>query len=155
MSSVNKYSLGITMGTGKTLVVVPKDTPLPVQRSLTVSTTEDQQRNIGLIVTLGERPLGEDNFQLSRIRLDDIDTGPKGEPRVRLTFRGYTNGLWSVGVQCRPGAAEQELSIIPSVGLSKAEVDKMQAKVVRYVEEHKRDEEALAATDEIIPLPAI
>ncbi len=155
MPDITKYSLGIASGTGKTIVIVPKDTPLPVQRSLTVTTTKDRQDNIGLIVTLGERPEAEDNYQLSRIRLDAIELGPKGEVKVKLVFRGFVNGLWAVGVRYREGAPEQQLSIIPSAGLSKTELGRIQEKAAKYIEENKPDEEAQPATTEIIPLPAI
>ena len=155
MAAITKHSLGITSKTGKTIVIVPKGTTLPVQRALTVTTTIEKQHNIGLIVTLGERTEGEENFQLSRIRLDDIEESPKGELRVKLTFRGFTNGLWSVGVQYKPGGAEQQLSIIPSAGLSKTELEKIQEKSMKYIEEHKPAEEAELATADIIPLPAI
>ena len=155
MSDVTKYSLGISSGTGKTIVVVPKDTPLPVQRSLVVTTTKDYQENIGLIVTLGERPQAEDNYLLSRIRLDAIEPGPKGEVKVRLVFRGFVNGLWAVGVQYREGAPEQQLSIIPSAGLSKTELGRIQEKAAKYIEDNKPEEEAQPATTETIPLPAI
>jgi len=155
MTDVTKHSLGIASGSGKTIVVVPKDTPLPVQRSLTVTTAKDEQYNIGLIITLGERPLAEENFQLSRIRLEDFDFGSKGEARVRLVFRGFANGLWGVGVQYKEGAAERQLSIIPSVGLSRTELEKVQEKAMRYMEDNKPSGEAEPAQTEIIPLPAI
>jgi len=155
MASITKYSLGIASSTGKTIVVVPKDTPLPVQRSLIVTTVEDDQSNIGLVVVLGERPQAEENFQLSRIKLDDIKLCPKGEVEVRLVFRGFVNGLWAVGVQYREGIPEQQLSIIPSAGLSRAELEKVQEKAAQYLEDNKPTEEAVPATEEVIPLPAI
>ena len=135
--------------------IVPKNTPLPVQRCLTVTTTEDNQKNIGLIVTLGERFVAEDNFQLSRIKLDDIDTLPKGEVKVKLTFRGFTNGLWSVGVCYKEGGYEQQLSIIPSAGLSRVELEKIQEKAMKYIEEHIPTEPATPAVAGVVPLPAI
>ena len=155
MTNVTKYSLGITSSTGKTLVVVPKDTQLPVQRSLTVTTAEDGQHNIGLVITFGERPEAEDNFQLSRVRLDDIAPGPKGEAKVHLVFRGFVNGLWGVGVRYRVGERERQLSIIPSAGLSNAELAAVQEKAMKYIEEHKADGEVSCAFTEVIPLPAI
>ena len=155
MADKTKHSLGIASRSGKTIVIVPKDTPLPVQRCLTVTTTEDNQKNIGLIVTLGERPKAEDNFQLSRIKLDDIDTLPRGALNVKLTFRGFTNGLWSVGVCYKEGGQEQELSIIPSAGLSRAELEKVQEKAMKYIEEHKPAGVAEPATADVIPLPPI
>jgi molecular chaperone DnaK len=153
--AATKHTLGITSNAGKTIVIVPKDTPLPVQRCLTVTTTEDNQKNIGLIVTLGERFVAEDNFQLSRIKLDDIDTMPKGEVKVKLTFRGFTNGLWSVGVCYKEGGYEQQLSIIPSAGLSRVELEKIQEKAMKYIEEHIPTEPATPAVAGVVPLPAI
>ena len=150
-----KHTIGITSNAGKTIVIVPKNTPLPVQRCLTVTTTEDNQKNIGLIVTLGERFVAEDNFQLSRIKLDDIDTLPKGEVKVKLTFRGFTNGLWSVGVCYKEGGYEQQLSIIPSAGLSRVELEKIQEKAMKYIEEHIPTEPATPAVAGVVPLPAI
>lgn len=155
MTNVTKHSLGIASGTGKTIVVVPKDTPLPVQRTLTVTTAGDKQRNIGLVVVMGERPQAEDNYQLSRIRLDDIEPGLRGEATVKLTFRGFANGLWSVGIRYRANLPEQHLSIIPSAGFSKTELGIIQEKAAKYIEDNILEEEAPPVTEDIIPLPAI
>ena len=155
MANATKYSLGLGSRSGKTITVIPRGTVLPAQRCLTVTTVEDKQSNIGLVITLGERPTSEENFLLSRIRLDDIEDLPKGEVRVKLTFRGFINGLWSVGVRYKDDGPEQQLSIIPSAGLSKIELEKIQAKAMKYIEEHKLAEEAPPATSDIIPLPAI
>lgn len=155
MANVTKHSLGIASRSGKTIIIVPKGSTLPVQRSVTVTTWQDNQRNIGLIVTLGERTEAEENFTLSRIKLDDIDYLPRGEVKVKLTFRGYTNGLWSVGVQYKQGGPEQLLSIIPSAGLTRTELEKIQDKAMKYIEENKPEGEAEPATASIIPLEAI
>jgi molecular chaperone DnaK (HSP70) len=155
MADITKHSLGIASRSGKTIIIVPKGSSLPVQRSITVTTWQDNQHNIGLIVTLGERNEAEENFTLSRIKLDDIDYLPKGEVKVRLTFRGYTNGLWSVGVQYKQGGPEQQLSIIPSAGLTRSELEKVQEKAMRYIEENKPEGEVEPATTNIIPLDAI
>jgi molecular chaperone DnaK (HSP70) len=155
MPTATKHTLGIASAAGKNIIIVPRGTTLPAQRWLTVTTKEDNQKNIGLIVTLGERTESEENFQLSRIKLDDIDTLPKGEVKVRLTFRGFTNGLWSVGVCYKEGGFEQQLSIIPSAGLSRVELEKIQAKAIKYIEENIPNEPATLAIAGVVPLPAI
>jgi molecular chaperone DnaK (HSP70) len=147
--------MGISSAAGKNIIVVPRGTTLPCQRWLNVTTAKDNQKNIGLIVTLGERLVSEDNFQLSRIKLDDIDTLPKGEVKVKLTFRGFTNGLWSVGVCYKEGGFEQQLSIIPSAGLTRTELEKIQAKAMKYIEEHMPTEPATQAILNPVPLPEI
>ncbi len=155
MITATKHTLGLTSSKGKTIIIVPRGTTLPTQRCLTVTTEENNQKNIGLIITLGERNIAEENFQLSRIKLDDIDTLPKGEVKVKLTFRGFTNGLWSVGVCYKEGGFEQQLSIIPSAGLSRADLEKIQAKAMKYIEEHIPNEPATIAVAGVVPLPAI
>ena len=155
MPTATKHTLGIASAAGKNIIIVPRGTTLPAQRWFYVTTAKDKQKNIGLIVTLGERTVSEENFQLSRIKLDDIDILPRGEVKVKLTFRGFTNGLWSVGVCYKEGGFEQQLSIIPSAGLSKTELEKIQAKAIKYIEEHIPNEPATLAVAGVVPLPEI
>ncbi len=154
--SLSKWSVGIVYGTGRVLRVIPKDTPLPARRTFTVTTAEEQQPNIGLNVVLGEAPTAEGNFALSNIKLDGIELKPKGESKVRLTFYVYTNGIINIGVQYKDDEPEQKLTIIPSAGLSREEVAKIQKKYASYSEEPPAGQKQVEFPDlPVIPLPPI
>jgi molecular chaperone DnaK len=154
--NLSKWSICLAYGTGRVLRVIPKDTPLPAQRALTVTTMADKQENIGLSIVLGEQPTAIENYALSNIKLDGIELKPKGEARVALTFYVYTNGIINIGVKYKPDDAEQKLTIIPSSGLSRDDVAQLQKKYANYVEEPPAGQEQIKFPDlPEIPLPPI
>ncbi len=156
MPETSKWSLGVVYRGGRVIKIIPKDTLLPARRSFMVTSMEDDQPNVDLVIVLGEHAMVGDNYMLSRIKLDGIEKGPKGAPRVKLTFYSYTNGIYEVGVRYKKDDPEQMLTVIPTAGLSKAEADAVRTTATKYAEEHRPQEKDCAPESElpVIPLPA-
>jgi len=152
-----KWSIGLVYGTGRVLRVIPKDTPLPAKRPLTVTTLKDQQANIGLTIVLGEQPTADENYCLSNIKLDGIERLPKGEAKVFLNFYLFSSGVINVGVRYKADQEqEQKLTIIPSAGLSKEEISTLQRRYANFVEEPPAGQEPMQFPDlPVMPLPPI
>ena len=134
--------------------LVPKGVPVPLKRTIIVTTAADAQPNMVLDVYLGERPLAADNYLIARVNLTDIESGAKGTSKVKLTFYIYTNGIYEVGIRYKEDGDEQKVSIIPSAGLTTEEVDKIKLRMSKYAEELK-PQEISASGNPVIPLPAI
>jgi molecular chaperone DnaK len=152
--NLTKWTLGIAAAGGKYMPLVPKGVPVPLKRTITVTTTTDAQPNMVLDVYLGERPVAADNYLIARVNLTDIESGSKGTSKVKLTFYIYANGIYEVGIRYKEDGDEQKVSIIPSAGLTGEEVEKIKQRICKYAEEMK-PQEISASGNPIIPLPAI
>jgi molecular chaperone DnaK len=125
MTIDSKWSLGFASHTGDFVVVIPKGSPLPARRSVTVTTVVDAQPDMKLSVYMGEGHKARDNYPLSNIKLDCFEKGAAGVPRVKLTFYAYEHNVFRIGVCYREGELEHEISIIPSTGLSEEDVNRL------------------------------
>ena len=111
------------------MVVIPKGTPLPARRSLTVTTSVDSQADMLLAVGMGESKKASENYPLSNVRLECREKAPAGESSIRLTFYAYEHSVLRIGVRYKPNEAEQEVSIIPAAGMSEEETKRLQKHV--------------------------
>jgi molecular chaperone DnaK len=151
---LTKWAMGIAAAGGKYMPLVPKGVPVPVKRTITVTTCADAQPNMVLDVYLGERPTAAENYLIARVNLTDIETGPRGTAKVKLTFYIYANGIYEVGIQYKVDGEEQKVSIIPSAGLTAEEVEQIKTRISKYAEEMK-PQEISASGNPVIPLPSI
>ena len=141
-------SLGIeTMG-GVSTKLIERNTTIPTQRSQTFSTAADNQTQVEIHVTQGERAMAADNKSLGRFILDGIPPAPRGMPQVEVSFDVDANGILNVTAKDKSTGKVQSIRIEASSGLSDADIQKMQdeAKVHEQEDETKR---ALAETRNI------
>jgi molecular chaperone DnaK (HSP70) len=154
VAELTKWSLGIASRGGTFIVIIPKNTPLPVKRRVVVTTTEDNQPNIGLDIRLGEESRASENFAFSCVRLDDVEKAAKGVPRVKLTFYAYANSVYNIGVRYKDDDPEQLLTVFPSFGMSQSQVTSIHNMISKMAEACQPVElETLAGAT--IPLPSI
>jgi len=125
MTVNSKWSLGFASCTGDFIVVIPKGSPLPARRSVSVPTAVDSQPDMKLSIYMGESSKAGDNYPLSNIKLDCFEKGAAGVPRVKLTFYAYEHSVFRIGVCYREGEPEQEISIIPATGLSEEDMNRL------------------------------
>ena len=89
-------SLGIeTMG-GVATKLIEKNTTVPTQRSQVFSTAADNQTEVTIHITQGERPLAADNKSLGQFNLGGISPAPRGMPQIEVTFDIDANGILNV-----------------------------------------------------------
>jgi len=130
-------SLGIeTMG-GVSTKLVERNTTIPTQRSQTFSTAADNQTQVEIHITQGERAMAGDNKSLGRFILDGIPPAPRGMPQVEVSFDVDANGILNVTAKDKASGKEQSIRIEASSGLSDADIDKMQAEA----KEHEGEDE--------------
>jgi len=125
MTANSKWSLGFASHTGDYIVIIPKGSPLPARRSVTVTTAVDSQPNMKLAIYMGESKKAEENYPLSNIRLDCFEKGAAGVPRIKLTFYAYEHSVFRIGVCYKEGEPEQDISIIPATGLSEEDMNRL------------------------------
>jgi molecular chaperone DnaK len=133
---VTPLSLGIETLGGVSTKLIERNTTIPTSKSQVFSTASDGQTSVEINVLQGERELARDNRSLGRFILDGIPPAPRGVPQIEVAFDLDANGIVSVRAHDKGTGREQRITIQPSSGLSKDEVERM----VRDAESHAEDD---------------
>ena len=142
---VTPLSLGIeTMG-GVATKVIDRNTTVPTSKSETFSTAADNQPQVEIHVTQGERELAGDNKSLGRFVLDGIAPAPRGVPQVEVTFNIDANGILNVTAKDKGTGKEQSITISDSGNLSKEDIEKAAKDAEAHADEDKKKREAIDA----------
>ncbi|GFE13321.1 chaperone protein DnaK [Streptomyces glebosus] len=132
-------SLGVETRGGVMTKIIERNTTIPVRRTETFSTAEDNQGAVDIVVLQGERELAKDNRVLGRFQLKDIRPAPRGEPQVEVTFDVDANGILNVTARDKDTGAEQGITISEGSNLDQSEVERM----VQEAEAHRGEDQAL------------
>jgi molecular chaperone DnaK len=132
------HSLGIeTMG-GIFTHLIERNTTIPTQKSQVFSTASDGQTSVEINVLQGEREMARDNKSLGKFILDGIPPASRGVPQIEVTFDIDANGIVNVHAKDKGTGREQRITLQPSSGLSKDQIEKM----VRDAESHADEDKA-------------
>ena len=116
--------------------MIPRNTTIPTSKTEVFSTAADNQTQVEIHVTQGERPMAADNKSLGRFILDGIPPAPRGVPQVEVTFDMDASGILTVTAKDKATGKTQNIKITGAVGLSDDEVKRMQEEA-----EHHKDED--------------
>jgi len=142
---VTPLSLGIeTMG-GVATKLIERNTTVPTSKSETFSTAADNQPQVEIHVTQGERELAADNKSLGRFSLDGIAPAPRGIPQIEVTFNIDANGILHVTAKDKGTGKEQSITISNSGNLSKEDIEKAQKEAEMHADEDKKKRELIDA----------
>ncbi|MFD4554624.1 molecular chaperone DnaK [Streptomyces sp. NPDC058469] len=136
---VTPLSLGVETRGGVMTKIIERNTTIPVRRTETFSTAEDNQPAVDVVVLQGERELAADNRVLGRFQLTDIRPAPRGEPQVEVTFDVDANGILNVTARDKDTGKEQGITISESSNLDGSEVERM----VQEAEHNRSQDQAL------------
>ena len=140
---VTPLSLGIeTMG-GVATKLIDRNTTVPTSKSETFSTAADNQPQVEIHVTQGERELAADNKSLGRFTLDGIAPAPRGIPQIEVTFNIDANGILHVTAKDKGTGKEQSITISNSGNLSKDDIAKAQKEAEMHADEDKKKRELI------------
>jgi molecular chaperone DnaK (HSP70) len=132
---VTPLSLGIeTMG-GAMGKLIMRNTRIPCQASEQFTTFVDGQANVKINVLQGERELAADCRSLATFDLRGVPPMPAGIPKVEVTFLIDANGILNVSAREQRSGVEANIQVIPSRGLTRAEVRKIEQESIRFARE--------------------
>jgi molecular chaperone DnaK len=138
-------SLGIeTMG-GVSTKLIERNTTIPTQRSQIFSTAADNQTQVEIHITQGERAMAADNKSLGKFILDSIPPAPRGMPQIEVIFDVDANGILNVTAKDKASGKEQSIKIEASSGLSEEDIESMQGDAKTYEKEDKEKRELVEA----------
>ena len=123
-------------------VLIPRNTTIPVTKSQTFSTAEDNQPAVDIVVFQGERPMARDNKMLGHFKLDGIRPARRGEPRIEVSFNIDANGIVNVKAKDLDTNKEQSITIQGNSGLSKEDIERMvkEAELNKEADEKRKEE---------------
>ena len=107
---VAPLSLGVAMQGDIFGVVVPRNTPIPTNKSRTFTTVEDNQTTVTFPVYEGERTQCRDNRLLGEFELNGIPPMPRGQAELVTTFEVDANGLLKVTALDRASGRKAQIS---------------------------------------------
>jgi heat shock 70kDa protein 1/2/6/8 len=142
---VAPLSLGVAMQGDVFGVVLPRNTPIPSNKSRTFTTVDDNQTTVSFPVYEGERSQCRDNRLLGEFELSGIPPMPRGQAELVCTFEVDANGLLKVSAMDRASGRKAQISIQNSVGrLSSAEIEQM----IKDAEQFKQADKDFSAKHE-------
>jgi molecular chaperone DnaK len=146
---VTPLSLGIeTMG-GVATKLIDRNTTIPTSKSETFSTASDNQPQVEIHVTQGEREFARDNKSLGRFTLDGIAPAPRGVPQIEVTFNIDANGIMNVTAKDKGTGKEQSITISNSGNLSKEDIEKAQKEAEMHADEDKKRREVIDVRNQL------
>jgi molecular chaperone DnaK len=145
---VTPLSLGVETLGGVMTKLIERNTTIPVRRSETFSTAEDNQSAVDIHVLQGERELARDNRTLGHFRLEGIAPAPRGLPQIDVAFDIDANGILTVTARDKTTGKEQSITISGSTQLSKEEIDRMVSDAQRHATEDRQQREAVEARNQ-------
>lgn len=132
---VTPLSLGIETLGGAMGKLIPANTRVPCRASETFTTFKDGQSNVKINVLQGERELARDCRSLGVFELQGVPPMPAGIPKIDVTFLIDQNGILNVSATERRSGETASVQIIPSHGLTREEVRRMQAEALEHARE--------------------
>jgi len=145
---VTPLSLGVETLGGVMTKLIERNTTIPVRRSETFSTADDNQSAVDIHVLQGERELARDNRTLGHFRLEGIAPAPRGMPQIDVAFDIDANGILTVTARDKTTGKEQSITISGSTQLSKEEIDRMVADAQQHAAEDRQQREAVEARNQ-------
>ncbi len=129
---VSPLSLGLETVGGVMKKLIPRNTTIPVRRSDTFSTSENNQTVVEVHILQGEREMVSDNKSLGRFKLMGIPPAPRGIPQVQVSFDIDANGILQVSALDKTTGRQQSITVQEASNLSEVEIQDM----IREAEEN-------------------
>ena len=154
---VTPLSIGVETAGGVFTKLVPKNTTIPAKVGQIFSTAQDNQSFVEVHVLQGEREMAEDNKSLAKFQLVGIPPAPRGVPQIQVSFDIDANGMLNVSAKDLGTGKEQSVRVVPTSGLTEAEIQRIIEDADAHAEddarkkelaELKNNGEALVATTE-------
>jgi molecular chaperone DnaK len=145
---VTPLSLGIETLGGVFTKLIEKNTTVPTKASQTFSTAEDNQTAVTVHVLQGEREQAKFNKSLAKFDLTGIESAPRGNPQVEVSFDIDANGILHVSAKDKKTGKEQRVEIKAGSGLSEDEIARMVNDAEANREEDKRFHELVGARNQ-------
>ncbi|MEM7734499.1 MAG: molecular chaperone DnaK [Deinococcota bacterium] len=138
---VTPLSLGVETKGGVFTSLIDRNTTVPVRKSETFTTAENNQTGVEVHVLQGERSMASDNKSLGRFKLEGIPPMPAGMPQVEITYDIDANGILNVTAKEKSTGKESSITIQNTTTLDDTEVDRMVNEAQNFAEQDREARE--------------
>ncbi len=146
---VTPLSLGVETKGGVFTKLIDRNTTVPVKKSETFTTAENNQTGVEVHVLQGERSMANDNKSLGRFKLDGIPPMMAGMPQVEITYDIDANGVLHVTAKEKSTGKEANITIQNTTTLSDEEVDRMVTEAQANAEADQKARESAEAKNQL------
>ena len=115
---VTPLSLGIETKGGVLTKLLERNTTIPTKRSETLTTADDNQPSVQILIYQGEREMASANKLIGAFELTGIPPAPRGVPQIEITFDVDANGILHVTAKDKGTGKENTIRIQEGSGLS-------------------------------------
>jgi molecular chaperone DnaK len=146
---VTPLTLAIETQGSVATAMIPRNTTIPTKKTETFSTAADNQSEVEVHITQGERPLASQNRTLGKFKLGGIMPAARGVPQIEVTFDIDANGILNVTAKDNATGKDAKITITSSSGLSKEEVERMAKDAEAHAAEDKDAKEKIEAKNQL------
>jgi len=151
---VTPLTLAIETLGGVATAMIARNTTIPTSKNNIFSTAADNQTQVEVHVSQGERPMSADNKSLGRFILDGVPPAPRGVPQIEVTFDIDASGILKATAKDKATGKSQNITITGAVGLSDNEVERMKEEAEKHKEEDKKKAEQVESRNKADSLVA-
>ncbi len=145
---VTPLSLGIETLGGVMTKIIEKNTTIPIKKTQTFTTAEDNQPAVDIHILQGERTMSKDNIELGKFGLTGIPPAPRGVPQIEVSFDIDANGILHVSAKDKASGKEQTMKVVAPNKMSRDEIEKRIKEAEKFAEEDKMKFESSQARNE-------
>ncbi len=125
---VTPLSLGIETAGGFCQHIIPKNAPIPAEKTRIFTTAQDGQDTVVARVCQGDGRVFADNQALGELELSGLRSAPRGQVHIEVTFLLDANGTLDVRATDLDTGREQAIRIHLVGGLDENELARMRAR---------------------------
>jgi molecular chaperone DnaK len=141
---VTPLTLGIEDAAGTVQKIIYRNTPIPISKTQSFTTAQDNQTEVSIHVVQGERLMAADCVSIGRFDLEGFAPRARGTTQIIVGFEIDANGIMHVSAKELSSGAEQRVNITGRMKVSEEERKRMIEDSVRFsASDHARREEAL------------
>ncbi len=119
---VTPLSLRIATVGGYTEQIIARNTPVPIDRTRTFTTSRDNQEKVRIRILQGESNRADENSLLGEFEFSGFRSAQRGEVQIEVTFEIDSNGIVNVAARDPETGQSDSIRVQLSSGLSEAEI---------------------------------